>query len=614
MKRCLALGFLLLLMSASLVIAQDEPGKAAVAAEALQGWYSERTGLWDHGIGGTNWWNSANALTALIDTMRATGSQDYLTVVANTFERNQGAKFLNNFYDDAQWWALAWVDAYDLTGDARYLDAAKTIFADTTAAWDDQCGGGVWWSRDRGYKNAITNELFLLLAARLHLRTPGDSDYLAWAQREWDWFRSSGLINGVNLVNDGFDAACRSNRQTTWTYNQGVILAGLTDLYRAAHDQTLLDQAVAIADAATTRLVTADGILREPCEPASCGADGTQFKGIFVRHLAYLYQETHTHAYRDFILRNADALGTRDRNAQNQFGLVWTGPFDAADASRQSSALDALNAAVPFAGQPLPPPYQANLALQAAVTADAACVKENVVEALIDSNSETELCVPNGTTLTFDLNAYYRITSVDVEMAHDYAIEYVAQGRRGESVWSPFDENQPPVTNRLRLRFHQGAYLDAVFIYGTSAEPPLNTADLALNRPARGSSACSPSELPAQAVDGRGDTKWCSGATSNVYLLVDLGAEQSVTRFVVRHAGSNGENPLWNTRAFEIQSSPDGRDPWTTVVSISDNSDSVTTHDIAPTPMRYVRLLIVDPQIDPENRAARIYEFEVYGG
>jgi hypothetical protein len=37
-------------------------------------------------------------------------------------------------------------------------------------------------------------------------------------------------------------------------------------------------------------------------------------------------------------------------NASHQFGLRWPGPFDRADAARQSSAQDALDAAVALAG------------------------------------------------------------------------------------------------------------------------------------------------------------------------------------------------------------------------------------------------------------------------
>ena len=73
--------------------------------------------------------------------------------------------------------------------------------------------------------------------------------------------------------------------------------------------------------------------------------DGSQFKGIFVRNLYDFSLHCPRPEYRDFILRNAQSIWTNSRNAQNQFGVRWTGPFDTADASRQSSALEALTAA-----------------------------------------------------------------------------------------------------------------------------------------------------------------------------------------------------------------------------------------------------------------------------
>ena len=79
--------------------------------------------------------------------------------------------------------------------------------------------------------------------------------------------------------------------------------------------------------------------------------DGSQFKGIFVRNLYDFYRRSPRPAYRDFMLRNARSIWDNSRNADNQFGLCWTGPFDTADASRQSSALDALNAAVAIAAE-----------------------------------------------------------------------------------------------------------------------------------------------------------------------------------------------------------------------------------------------------------------------
>ena len=90
------------------------------------------------------------------------------------------------------------------------------------------------------------------------------------------------------------------------------------------------------------------GILTEPCEAAGGGCDGdqVQFKGIFMRYLCDFYLQSHLITYRTFILANANSMWAHARNASSQFGLRWTGPFDQADAGRQSSALDALNAAI----------------------------------------------------------------------------------------------------------------------------------------------------------------------------------------------------------------------------------------------------------------------------
>src|SRR5262249_7677686 len=163
--------------------------------------------------------------------------------------------------DDEGWWALAWIRAYDLTRQTQYLDAAKTIFSDMSGGWDQTCNGGIWWSKARSYKNAIANELFLAVAVRLHPRTPGDGGaggFLEWAQREWQWFNNSGMINAENLVNDGLNGSCVNNGSTAWTYNQGVLIGGLVDLAAVSGDSSLLLRANAIATASMTKLVDAN--------------------------------------------------------------------------------------------------------------------------------------------------------------------------------------------------------------------------------------------------------------------------------------------------------------------------------------------------------------------
>jgi predicted alpha-1,6-mannanase (GH76 family) len=330
--------------SSSLPLAQDDfNANTSAGAQMLQQWYTPG-GLYLT----TGWWNAANCIEAVIEDINANNDLQYLPALTNTFNSNSNGNFLNDYYDDEGWWANSWIRAYDVTGNTNFLNMAKTIFSDLTTGWDttSTCPGGVWWNKSRDYKNAIPNELFLLAAIRLHQRTPGDGgigSYFYWATNEWTWFKASGLINSQNLINDGLNG-CVNNGETTWTYNQGVILAGLTDLYKVTANATYLNQAIAIANATIANLTDANGVLVEPCESGDCGGDGSEFKGIFQRYLAYLYDETRFPVYYNYLRTNAHAVWFKDRNVFNQLGLKWDGPFDSADGSRQSSALMAVSA------------------------------------------------------------------------------------------------------------------------------------------------------------------------------------------------------------------------------------------------------------------------------
>jgi len=184
------------------------------------------------------------------------------------------------------------------------------------------------------------------------------------------------MINAAGLVNDSpASDGVNNNTASVWSYNQGVLLRGLSDLTELTGDQAYRARAEEIADAfirnpwyqaprpgkgqALEPPPTQSGVIRGILhEHNDCQADGTArppgrvpgvdstlFKGIFVRNLARLYQATGKPGYRQFILANA-LSALQNTNEHYQFGCNWAAPVDVADFVRQAAGVDLINAAL----------------------------------------------------------------------------------------------------------------------------------------------------------------------------------------------------------------------------------------------------------------------------
>lgn len=328
-----------------------ERTEAGVAT--MIGWRDTTTGIWEN----AGWWNSANVLTALLRYGAVTGDEAIPALASSVFvqtkvyrwvtedgEKHECVHYNNDYYDDQGWWALAWIEAYKLTGRREYLEMAETIYGTMSAGWTDELGGGIYWRKNpHRYKNAIANNLYSLLAARLYRHTH-KPEYRARFLAASDWMLQSGMLNRDNwLVEDGLDDNGMPNRGHNFTYNQGVCIASLAERYELTGETQYLALAEHIADATLRHLTNDEGILRELRPETEWSGDGVQFKGIFVRHLAYLYRLDKRADYRDFILRNAHAIAERNYDAASRsFGCFWGGPFRDVQPAANGCALDCL--------------------------------------------------------------------------------------------------------------------------------------------------------------------------------------------------------------------------------------------------------------------------------
>jgi len=114
----------------------------------------------------------------------------------------------------------------------------------------------------------------------------------------------------------------------------------------------------------------------------------------------------------------------------------------------------------------------------------------------------------------------------------------------------------------------------------------------------------------SRAINGRWENMitdaWASDNLNPVnWLLVDLGQERKINKFVIRHLG--GDHRTVN---YKIQGRNKGT-KWLDMVKISDNKSDLTIHEIEPCIFRYFRIYILKPS--ELTLQAIILEFEIWG-
>ncbi len=298
----------------------------------------------------TGYWAYANGWDALLDGVERTGGQQYRGLIESFYAGQEERGWFAGYYDDECWMTLVLTRAYDLTGDAKYLNKAKELYADIMTAWDTTCcgakPGGLWWDKARTQKATAANAGAALAGARLFLRT-GDATYLRFAQQAYDYWYANMVNTSTFQVADHFE----TNGNKVWwkfTYNEGLMIGASVELYEATGIVSYLNTAHRIAGFMVGNEVTstAYGRVLHDGSNTGCGGDCSQFKGPAYRYLMRLYSLNTTKSqYYNVLKASADAIWNLARNPTDLiFSTSWAGPTETnVDQGRMNAACAALS-------------------------------------------------------------------------------------------------------------------------------------------------------------------------------------------------------------------------------------------------------------------------------
>lgn len=265
---------------------------------------------------GFHYWPQAHALDVLVDGYERTGKGEYKMLMDMWFsgvKQKNGGTFLNEFYDDMEWNALAMLRVYNATNDEKYKTAVDAVWADIKTGWNTTMGGGIAWRKSQlYYKNTPANAPAAILAARLYQKFGNASD-LEWSKKIYNWLRETLFDQSSGWVYDGINSDNDGKKNTTWkfTYNQGTFIGAALELYKITNDAAYLNDALkaanfTLSDATLTNMN--DNLLRD-----EGGGDGGLFKGVFVRYFTQLILadgmlSSDKKRYADYLKHNAQTL------------------------------------------------------------------------------------------------------------------------------------------------------------------------------------------------------------------------------------------------------------------------------------------------------------------
>lgn len=213
--------------------------------------------------------------------------------------RNTG----NAYFDDAGWWAAAYLDAYRATNNVRWLwDAQRALSYIAEYAWDP-VNGGTWWDSDHEYKTSEPLAAAALVAARLY-DIVHEPYFLDLAERYIAWADKNTLVDGLYGRN--------ATDPTAMDYVEGMMIAAHVELCRTTGDQSWCKQAESLAKASVATFPTIEPWTPEP-------------DAIYLQSMLQLYAEDGNPAWYALAYANASSAAVNAVDENGFWSHDWRG-------------------------------------------------------------------------------------------------------------------------------------------------------------------------------------------------------------------------------------------------------------------------------------------------
>lgn len=273
----------------------------------------------DNGLYSDFWWE-AQLWDTVMDAYQRTNNSFYRQQIDDVYDGFLAfyPNFDSKFNDDRAWWALACARAYEITGETRYKDSAKSLFDNIYTFWDTTYGGGIWWKNDGTHdeKNVATNATAAIVAVKLS-KILNDSTYLTKAQNIYNWVKNT-LTDGNGHV---YDHISESGSGTVYkwdfSYNFGVFIGSGVGLYKETNTASYLNDATNAANWAVNNLTSSSTMMYEGVN------DAGGFKMILARYMYELVTQCGQTQYLQFLRDNATQAWNHRRLSDNIVGADW---------------------------------------------------------------------------------------------------------------------------------------------------------------------------------------------------------------------------------------------------------------------------------------------------